>query len=291
MTSLTTVDRSSGGAEGANRPSIVLIHGLWMTPRSWSEFHGYYTNRGYRVLTPPWPRIGGGVEDVRRDPSPLNGLGVTEIVDHYDKLIRELDEPPIIMGHSFGGLYVQLLLDRGLGAAGVAIDAAAAKGVLKLPLSQARSLWPVLKNPANRNRTVALSFEQFTYAFANTMSERDARAAYERDAIPGPGRPVFQAGFAALAPHAATKINYRNDKRSPLLFIAGSEDHIVPPAVNKANHRKYRHSKAITHYKEFPGRSHLIVAQTGWEEVAEQALSWAVTHASAVPGSPARKAD
>ena len=266
-----------------DKPPIVLIHGLWMTPRSWSEFRGYYTSRGYEVLTPPWPRILGEVEDVRRDPTPLNGLGVTEIVDHYDKLIRELGEPPIIMGHSFGGLYVQLLLDRGLGAAGVAIDAAAPKGVLKLPLSQARSLWPVLKNPANRNRTVPLRFEQFRYAFANNMSEREARAAYERDAIPGPGRPVFQAGFAGLAPHAATRVNYRNDKRAPLLFIAGGEDHIVPPTVNKANHRKYRHSKALTHYREFPGRSHLIVAQTGWEEVAEQALSWAGTHANRGP--------
>lgn len=275
---------------GRQQSPIVLIHGLWMTPRSWSEFRDYYADRGYRVLTPPWPRIVGEVEDIRRDPSPLNGLGVTEIVDHYDNLIRQLDEPPIIMGHSFGGLYVQLLLDRGLGVAGVAIDAAGPRGVLKLPLSQARSLWPVLKNPANRKRTVPLTFGQFQFAFANNMSEADARAAYELNAIPGPGRPVFQAGFAAFAPHAATKVNYRNDNRAPLLLIAGSEDHIVPPAVNKANHRKYRHSKAVTHYKEFPGRSHLIVAQAGWEEVAEHSLSWAVTHANPVPSGPVQEA-
>ena len=274
----------------ATRPPIVLIHGLWMTPRSWSRFQADYTDRGHEVLAPSWPRLRGEVEDVRRDPAALNVLGVTEIVDHYDAIIRGLDEPPIIMGHSFGGLYVQLLLDRGLGAAGVAIDAAAPKGVLKLPVSQARALWPVLKNPANRKRTVPLTFEQFRYAFANNMTEPDARAAYERDAIPGPGRPVFQAGFAALDPHAATKVNYRNPERAPLLFIAGGEDHIVPPAVNKANYRKYRHSAAVTGYQEFPGRSHLIVAQSGWEEVAEHALSWALEHhrekPASTPGGP-----
>jgi pimeloyl-ACP methyl ester carboxylesterase len=250
-----------------------------MTPRSWDPFKHYYAERGHPVVAPPWPRVQ-EVEQVRRDPSPLNGLGVTEIVDHYERVIRELDEPPIIMGHSFGGMYVQLLLDRGLGAAGVAIDAAAPKGVLKLPFSQARSLWPVLRNPANRKRTVALTFEQFTYAFANNMSETDARAAYELNAIPGPGRPVFQAGFATLAPHAATRVNYRNDTRAPLLFMAGGEDHIVPSAVNRSNCNKYRHSKAVTAFKEFPGRSHLIVAQTGWEEVADHALTWSLAQLS-----------
>jgi pimeloyl-ACP methyl ester carboxylesterase len=259
----------------SDKPPILLIHGLWMTPHSWRNFRGYYASQGHEVLTPAWPRLQGGVDDIRQDPSPLDGLGVTEIVDHYDKIIRSLQAPPILMGHSFGGLWVQLLLDRGLGAAGVAIDSAPSKGVLKLPLSQARALWPVLKNPANRKRTVALTFEQFRYAFANNMEEQDARAAYEADAIPAPGRPVFQAGLARFAPHAATKLDYGNDARSPLLFIAGGEDHVVPPSVNKENHARYRHSNAVTEYLEFPGRSHLTVAQPGWEEVAEKALSWA----------------
>ncbi len=271
------------------KPTIVLIHGLWMTPKSWEPFRGYYAAGGHKVLAPPWPRLRGAVEDIRRDPSLLERLGVAEIVEHYDELIRALEEPPIIMGHSLGGLYVQLLLDRGLGAAGIAIDAAAPKGVLKLPLTQARSLWPVLKNPLNRNGTVALTLRQFRYAFANNMSESEARAAYELNAIPGPGRPVFQAGFAGLARNAATKIDYRNDTRAPLLFIAGSDDHIVPPSVSRANQHKYRHSKAVTAFKEFPGRSHLIVSQTGWEEVAELALSWGLAQiaATAPDGRPA----
>ena len=255
--------------------TIVLIHGMFMTPRSWDPFRGYYEARGYRVLTPPWPRMKGEVEDIRRDPSPLNRLGATEVVDHYENIIREQDEPPIIMGHSVGGLFVQMLLDRGLGAVGVGIDAAAPKGVLRLPWAQIKSLSPVLLNPANNKRTVALTFDQFRYAFANTMSDVEAMKVYQRNAIPVPGRLVFQAGLANLNPRAATRVNYRNDERAPLLLIAGSEDHTVPASVDRSTFRKYRYSKAITDFKEFPGRSHLIVAQEGWEEVADYALSWA----------------
>jgi len=258
--------------------TIVLIHGAWMTPRSWDPFRGFYEQRGYRVLTPPWPRIEGEVEEIRRDPSEMAGLGISEIVDGYEQVIRLLDEPPIIMGHSFGGLFVQMLLDRGLGAAGVAIDAAAPKGVLRLPFSQIKALSPVLLNPANVRRAVPLDFEQFRYAFANTMTDREAREAFELNAIPAPGRIVFQAGLANFNPRAATKIDYRNSRRAPLLLIAGSEDHIVPASVNQSTLRKYRHSGATTDFAEFSGRSHLIVAQTGWEEVAEHALSWAQRH-------------
>jgi pimeloyl-ACP methyl ester carboxylesterase len=262
--------------------TIVLIHGAWMTPRSWDPFRGFYAQQGYRVLTPPWPGLEGEVEEIRRDPSAMAGLGIAEIVDGYERVITQLDETPIIMGHSFGGLFVQMLLDRGLGAAGVAIDAAAPKGVLRLPFSQIRALSPVLLNPANARRAVPLDFEQFRYAFANTMTEREAREAFQLNAIPAPGRIVFQAGLANLNPWAATKVDYRNDRRAPLLLIAGSEDHIVPASVNRANLRKYRRSAATTDFVEFPGRSHLIVAQSGWEEVADHALSWAQKHV-AVP--------
>ena len=255
--------------------TILLIHGMFMTPRSWEPFRGYYEARGYRVLTPPWPRMKGEVEDIRRDPSALNGLGTIEIVDHYENIVREQDQPPIIMGHSVGGLFVQMLLDRGLGAVGVGIDAAAPKGVLRLPWAQIRSLSPILLNPANNRRTVMLTFPQFRYAFANTISEVEAMEVYQRNAIPVPGRLVFQAGLANLNPRAATRVNYRNDERAPLLLIAGSDDHTVPASVDRSTFRKYRNSTAITDFKEFPGRSHLIVAQQGWEEVAEFALAWA----------------
>ena len=257
--------------------TIVLIHGLWVTPRTWEPFQRFYEARGYRVFAPAWPRIHGEVEDIRRDPSALAGLGLLEIFEHYAKFVRTLDEPPILIGHSFGGLTVQVLLDRGLGAAGVSIDGTPPRGILPLPWSVIRSANPVLSNPLNYWRTVMLSFEQFRYTFANTMTEADAREAYERQAIPGPGRTVFQSALGNLTPNAATTINRRNDDRAPLLLIAGGSDHLVPPVLNRVNHVKYQQSRAVTDYKEFPNRSHLIIAQEGWQDVAQHALDWAET--------------
>ncbi len=221
------------------------------------------------------------MEEVRRDPSALAGIGVTEIVNHYDEFVRTLDEPPILVGHSFGGLVVQMLLDRGLGAVGVAIDPAPPKGILRLPWAAIRASWPVLSSPLSVRRTVALTFGQFRYAFANVMSEEDARAAYERYAVPGSGRPVFQAALANLTPWShATRVNYRNTDRAPLLLIAGSNDYQVPAAVVEENFRRYEHSEAVTDFKQFAGRSHLLIAQSGWQEVAAYALSWAKAKAA-----------
>lgn len=146
-------------------PPIVLVHGLWLTPRSWEGWKERFETRGHEVQAPAWPRMHGEVEDVRRDPSPLKGLGVTEIVDHYEGIIRGLARPPVIMGHSFGGLVTELLLDGGLGVAGVAISPAPVNGVLRLPPAQLRSSFPVLGNLANRNRTVELTPKQFHYGF------------------------------------------------------------------------------------------------------------------------------
>ena len=266
--------------------TIVLIHGLWMTPRSWDLFREFYQRQGYQVFAPAWPRLLNEVDAIRRDPSALAGLGITEIADHYEKFIRSLDEPPILIGHSFGGLIVQILLDRGLGAAGIAINSATPKGIWKLPFSAIKSVSPVLLNPWNYQRPVSLTFEQFKYAFANSMPESEARLAYQRDVIPGPGRPIFQVALANFNPWAATKVNYLNHRRSPLLLIAGAKDHLVPAVQNKINYKKYARSKAITDYKEFPGRSHFIVAQAGWQEIAAYALSWAQSYT--VTGSPTR---
>jgi pimeloyl-ACP methyl ester carboxylesterase len=266
-----------------NRP-IVLIHGLWMTPLSWEHWVERYERRGHTVLAPAWPGMEGDIDELRRDPSRVAHLGVAEIVDHYEQVIRALDTPPIIMGHSFGGLFTQLLLDRGLGAAGVAIDSAAARGVFTLPPPELRSAFPVLKSPLNNHRAVALSPEEFHYAFTNTLSDEESQRAYERYAVPGPGRVLFQAALANFNPRAATHVDYRNDDRAPLLFIAGGEDHVIPAKVNEANAKHYRHSRAITDFKEFPGRVHFTIGQPGWEEVADYALDWAMEHA--VEGVP-----
>jgi pimeloyl-ACP methyl ester carboxylesterase len=260
---------------GGNADTIVLIHGLWMTSLSWEHWIQRYSDRGYRVLAPNWPGMDGDIDELRRDPSRVASLGVTEVVDHYDKIIRGLDKPPILMGHSFGGLVTQILLDRGLGAAGVAIDSAPVKGILLLPFSSIRSAWPALSNPFHYNKATALTPEQFHYAFGNLLTEAESNAAYERYAVPGPDHLLFQASLANFNPHAATAVNFHNDNRAPLLLIAGGKDHIAPAAVTLANYRLYRDSKAVTEYKEYPDRSHFTVGQKGWEEVADYALDWA----------------
>lgn len=259
--------------------TIVLIHGLWMTPLSWEHWVERYSSRGYDVLAPAWPGMDGDIEALRADPSSFEHLGIEEIVDHYDGTVRGLDTPPIIIGHSFGGAFTEILLDRGLGSAGVAIDAAAVKGITKLPFSTLKSAFPVFKNPANTRRAVALTFEEFQYAFANTMTDEDARLAYDRYAVPGPGRVLWQGAFANFNPRAATKVDFRNDDRAPLVLIAGGSDHIVAAAVDESTAKHYRKSKAVTEYKEFPDRSHFAIGQDGWEEVADYALDWAVEHA------------
>lgn len=264
-----------------DRPAVVLIHGLWMTPRSWEQWIDRYTAQGHRVLAPAWPGLEDGVEAVRRDPSALAGLGVEEILAHYERVIGLLERPPILIGHSFGGAFVQLLLDRGLGSAGVAVHPAPLKGILQLPFSTIRSAWPVLGSPANRRRPVALTPAQFRYAFTNTLTEEESSAVYERHHVPAASRVLFQGALANFNPKAATRVDWANSDRAPLLLIAGDADHTVPASVVRANLRKYRNSGAITEYQEFPGRSHYTLGQPGWEQVADLALDWATAHAAA----------
>ena len=169
----------------ASKPPIVLIHGMWMTPLSWEHWASHYTDRGHHVVAPAWPGLDKEPEQLRRDPAPLRGIDITEVVDHYDKIIRGLDQAPIIIGHSFGGLFTQLLLDRGLGVAGVTLGTAAPKGVLKLPFSTLRSAWPALGNPANLKKETPLTTEQFHWCFTNAVSKDESDRVYDRYYIPG----------------------------------------------------------------------------------------------------------
>lgn len=255
--------------------SIVLIHGLWMTSLSWENWITRYSGEGYRVIAKSWPGMDRDIDELRRDPSAIATLGISEIVDHYERIICALDSPPLLIGHSFGGLITQILLDRGLGAAGVAIAPAPVKGILFLPLSTIKVSLPALSSPANIHRAVPLTPEQFHYAFTNHLSEEESRPIYERYAVPGPDHLLFQAAFANFNPHAATAVDFHNNERAPLLLISRGNDHVSPASVVVANFKLYRKSTAVTQYKNFLGRTHYTLGQVGWEEVADYALTWA----------------
>jgi len=261
--------------------TIVLIHGLWVTPRSWEGWKAYYEAKGYTVITPAYPGFDIEVEALRENPAIISNLTVPETADHLASVIEALPKPPIIMGHSFGGLFTQMMLARGLGAAGAVIDSAPTEGVRVTPLSQARSLFPALKNPANYNRAVGFTADEWHYAFANTLSREESDAVWEKYAIAAPGHWVWAYGLLAnFTPgHQETWVDYSVD-RAPLLFIGGGEDHIMPPSVNQSNAKHWAKSPALTEYHEFAGRDHWTCAAPGWEAVADYALDWAVEHAS-----------
>ena len=252
--------------------NIVLIHGLWMTPLSFEFWAHHFTERGYSVYAPSWPGMERDIRALRRSPGTYADIGFKRIVDHYEKLILELDGAPIVMGHCLGGLVVQALLDCGLAACGVAIASAPIKGVWKLPYSTLRVVTPQLLHP---NACVPLTPQQFHYAFMNNTTAEESFRIFQRYAVPGPDHVLFQTELANFNPFAETAVNTRRNNRAPLLMIAGSQDHVIPPAIVKANVRAYRRSTAVTEYKEFPDRTHFILAQPGWQEVANFALDWA----------------
>jgi pimeloyl-ACP methyl ester carboxylesterase len=264
-----------------DRPdTIVLVHGLWMTPRSWEDWKAHYEAQGFTVLTPAYPGFEIEVEALRENPDVIANLTVPETVDHLASVVESVAAPPIIIGHSFGGTLTQLLLARGLGSVGVVIDSAPTEGVRVSPISQAKSLFPALKNPANRHQAVGFTPEEFHYAFTNTLTEEESLKVWERYAIAAPGSWVWEFGlFANFKPgHQDTWVDFKAD-RAPLLFIAGEKDHIMPPSVNKSNAKHYHHSPAVTEYRELEGRDHWTCAAPGWEDVADLALSWSLEHA------------
>ena len=251
---------------------VVFIHGAFLSAESWDPWRQRFEVRGYKSVAPAWPFLDHGVDELQPAPDPRFGkLGIGEIVDNYASIIRDLAQPPILVGHSFGGLFVQLLLDRGIGAAGVAIDPAPPKGVLP-GASAVRASLPVILGWGSWDKVRRMSFKNFQWGWVHTLSEPEQRAAYEGHVIPTSGRLFFQALLAQLTDE--TKVNYRNHLRAPLLIIAGELDRTVEAKMNLANFRRYARSTAVTDYREFPGRTHWIVGQPGWEEVADYALDW-----------------
>jgi pimeloyl-ACP methyl ester carboxylesterase len=254
--------------------TIVFIHGAWVTNRCWDPMVGYFTDRGYHCLAPAWPGKDRSVDEIRRDPSPLVGLGVSQIVSHYERIIRELDEPPILIGHSFGGLFTQILLDRGLGAAGVAIDSAPPRGVFAYQPTALRSFLGVLLTWGFWNKAVRWSQAEFAYAFVHTLPPAVQAQLYEQQVTSESGRLIWEAAIAPLKPRSPILVNFANPSRAPLLLIAGEQDRVVPAVVVRHNVRHYAKSPAVTDFRVFPSRVHWIIAQPGWEEVAAAIYDW-----------------
>ena len=253
---------------------LILIHGAWLSALSWENYADYFAKRGFDVSAPEWPRKKGDVEEIRETAEASAGLGVQEIVDHYAQIIEGLDQPPVLIGHSYGGLFVELLLDRGLGRAGVAMSPAPPKGILVLPFSTLKSGAPALAHPSKWHGVVTLTQEEFIYAFVNTFSADDAAAAYDRYAVPETGQIFYEAGFANFHLHPPTEVHFKNEDRAPLLIVGAAEDHTVPASLSKAQYKRYERSPAKTDYLEFEGRPHLHMVASDWEEVAAAVDSW-----------------
>jgi non-heme chloroperoxidase len=273
----TTTGHDQQQVEHANASGlmpVVFIHGLWLLPSSWDRWAEVFEQAGYAPLTPGWPDDPGSVVEANQDPEVFAHKTVGQVADHFAGLIGELQKKPALIGHSFGGLLAQIMAGRGLSSVAVAIDPAPFRGVLPLPVSALKSAAPVLGNPANRNRAVPLTYEQFRYAFANAVSEDEAKDLYETYAVPASGAPLFQAAAANLNPWTEAKVDSKNPDRGPLLIISGEKDHVVPWAIANASYKKQQRNKGVTEIVEIPGRGHALTIDSGWREVADTALGF-----------------
>ena len=253
---------------------VVFIHGLWLLGSSWNRWATVFDQAGYAPLTPGWPDDPATVPEGNAHPEVFAHKKVGQVADHYAGIIGKLKKKPAVIGHSFGGLLTQIMAGRGLSVASVAIDPAPFRGVLPLPFSALKAAFPVLGNPANRNRAVPLTYQQFRFAFANAVSEAEAKELYETFAVPASGAPLFQAATANLNPRTEAKVDIMNPTRGPLLIISGEKDNTVPWAISNASYKKQKRNPGVTEIKEMRNRGHALVIDSGWREVADTALAF-----------------
>jgi non-heme chloroperoxidase len=261
-------------ANATGRTPVVFIHGLWLLPSSWDRWSGIFEEAGYAPLTPGWPDDPQTVEQANAKPEVFAHKSVGDVAEHFGEVIARLTKRPAVVGHSFGGLLTQIVAGRGLAAASVSISPAPFRGVLPLPVSALKSASPVLGNPANRNRAVPLTYEQFRFAFANAVDEEEAKELYTTFAVPASGLPLFQAATANLNPWTEAKVNSKNPERGPMLIVSGEKDHTVPWAIANAAYKKQKRNAAATEIVELPNRGHALTIDHGWREVADKALGF-----------------
>jgi pimeloyl-ACP methyl ester carboxylesterase len=258
---------------------VVFVHGLWLLPSSWDRWARLFDQAGYAPVQPGWPDDPETVEEANAHPEVFAHKTIGQVADHYAEVIGQLKKKPAVVGHSFGGLLVQIIAGRGLAAATVAIDPAPFRGVLPLPYSALKAGSPVLGNPFNRNRAVPLTYDQFRFGFANAVSEDEAKELYKTYAVPASGAPLFQAAAANLNPWTEAKVDTRNPDRGPLLIINGGKDNQVPWAIADASYKKEKRNEGVTEIIELPNRGHSLVIDSGWREVADTALAFVQRYA------------
>ena len=272
ITSRETQEIEDANASG--KTPVVFVHGLWLLPSSWDRWRAVFEEAGYATISPGWPDDPETVAEANANPEVLAKKSIRDVADHFDAVIRKLTVKPAVVGHSFGGLMAQILAGRGLSAASVAVDPAPFRGVLPLPISALRSASPVLTNPLNRGRAVPLTYDQFRYAFANAVSEDEARQLYDTYAVPAPGEPLFQAAFANFNPWTEAKVDTKNPERGPLLILDGELDHVVPWAIANASYNRQKRNEGVTEIVKVAGRGHALTIDSGWREVADLSLGF-----------------
>jgi non-heme chloroperoxidase len=261
-------------ANASGRTPVVFIHGLWLLPSSWDRWAAVFEKAGLAPVTPGWPDDPATVAEAKAHPEVFAHKTIGEVADHFAEVIGGLKKKPAVIGHSFGGLLTQIMAGRGLSAVSVAIDPAPFRGVLPLPFSALKAAAPVLGNPANRGRAIPLTYEQFRFAFANAVSEDEAKELYETFAVPASGAPLFQAAAANLNPWTEAKVDTKNPDRGPLLIISGEKDNTVPWAIANASYKQQKRNAGVTEIVEMPNRGHALVIDNGWREVADTALAF-----------------
>jgi non-heme chloroperoxidase len=270
----SVLDAQIEQANATGRTPVVFVHGLWLLPSSWNRWAALFDQAGYPAVIPGWPDDPETVDEAKAHPEVFAHKSVGQVADHYAQVIARLHKKPAIVGHSFGGLLVQMLAGRGLSAAAVAIDPAPFRGVLPLPISALKSAWPVLGNPSNYQRAIPLTYEQFRFGFANAVSEDEARQLYAEFAVPASGVPLFQAATANLNPWTEVKVDTENPERGPLLIVSGEKDNTVPWAIADASYKQQKRNDGVTEIIEIPNRGHALVSDSGWREVADTALAF-----------------
>ena len=261
-------------ANASGKTPVIFIHGLWLLASSWDRWAAVFEEAGFAAVTPGWPDDPQTVAEAKAHPEVFAGKTVGQVADHYAQVIGQLTKKPAVVGHSFGGMFAQIIAGRGLSAATVAVDPAPFRGVLPLPFSALKSASPVLLNPANRSRAILLTYAQFRYGWANAVGDDEAKQLYETFHAPGPGAPIFEAALANINPWTAVKVDTKNPARGPLLIISGEKDHTVPWSIANASYKQQRRNAGVTEIRKMPNRGHALVIDNGWREVADAALAF-----------------